>query len=150
MTTTDEGSTASEAASAAARDVVLLFRQLRQRMREIPEGGLTSAQGAVLLRLDKDGPSSTTLLAAAEGVRSQSMTVTLNGLEAKGLIERRPDPADGRRAIVTLSDAGRDQVREGRELRHLWLAQALDARLAPEQLVAVNDSITLLTHALSG
>ena len=149
MTETTPAAAESELAALAARDTVLFFRQLRQRMREVPEGDLTPAQSSVLLRLDRDGASSTTLLAAAEGIRSQSMTATLNALHARGLIERRPDPGDGRRYIVTLSDAGRAHVSEGRELRHQWLTQALRERLEPEQLAAVRQSLALLGAAIS-
>lgn len=144
----EAGIEVSPHAAAAARDLVLLFRQLRDRMREVPSAGLTPAQASVLLRLDRDGASSTTLLAAAEGIRSQSMSATLAALEAKGLIERRPDPADGRRYIVSLSDAGRGAVRDGRELRHRWVAHALGERLTPEQLDAVASAIGLLTDAI--
>lgn len=138
----------SPAAGAAARDLVMLFRRLRRRMRELPSGGLTPSQTSVLLHLDKEGASSTTVLAAAEGVRPQSMTATLNALEGLGLLRRRPDPEDGRRQIITLSEAGRVQADGGREARHGWLARSLDERLTPEQLRTVNEALTLLGDVL--
>jgi DNA-binding MarR family transcriptional regulator len=131
-------------AAAAARDLAVLFRRLRTRMRSVPTSGLTPSQSAVLLRLSKDGASSTTLLAIAEGVRSQSMTATLNALDALGLLERRPDPDDGRRQIITLSDAGRAQVSDDREGRREWLAQTLVDRYSDAELRTIVDAIALL------
>ena len=52
----------------------------------------------VLGRLDREGPASISDLAAAERMRPQSMAQTVRDLEAAGLVSRRPDPDDGRRA----------------------------------------------------
>ena len=134
----------SAAATAAADDLVDLFRRLRRTMREMPADGLTAAQSSVLRRLDKDGASSTTVLAIAEGVRSQSMTATLNALDAQGFIERRPDPEDGRRQIITLSRAGTARVRSDRTKRHEWLARAMDERFSRSDLQTVTAALDLL------
>jgi DNA-binding MarR family transcriptional regulator len=140
------GGTPSAAARDAARDLVDLFRLLRARMRALPGGDLTPTQSAVLIRLGKDGASSTTVLAAAEGVRSQSMTATLNALDAAGLIARAADPEDGRRHIVTLSPAGRAQAERDRVGRHAWLARAMQERYTPDQLGTINEALALLTE----
>jgi len=134
----------SEAAQDAARDYVDLFRRLRSLMRSLPDADLTPTQSAVLIRLDKDGASSTTVLAAAEGVRSQSMTATLNALDAAGLIERGADPEDGRRHIITLSPAGHAKAERHRLERHAWLARALDEHYTPAQLRSVREALALL------
>ena len=134
----------SAAATAAADDLVDLFRRLRRAMREMPADGLTAAQSSVLRRLDKDGASSTTVLAIAEGVRSQSMTATLNALDAQGFLERRPDPEDGRRQIITLSRAGTARVRSDRTKRHEWLARAMDERFSRSELQTVTAALDLL------
>lgn len=76
------------------------------------------------------------------------MTATLNTLESRGLIEGRSDPGDGRRYIVTLSEAGQSGVRVWQEQRHRWLAQALHDHLSPSELVVVIESIALLAGAI--
>jgi DNA-binding MarR family transcriptional regulator len=136
--------TPSPAAQDAARELVDLFRRLRARLRAVPAGDLTPTQAAVLLRLKKDGTSSTTVLAAAEGVRSQSMTATLNALDAAGLIERSADPEDGRRQIITLSPAGRAKAERDRLDRHAWLTRTFAERYTPEQLATINEAFALL------
>lgn len=136
--------TKNAAAGAAARDLVALFGRLRNRMRALPVDGLTPSQTAVLLRLFKDGASSTTVLAVAEGVRSQSMTATLNSLEERGLIERQPDPEDGRRQIVTLSAQGRARSTDDKRGRQDWLVQSLQDRYTVAELATINEALALL------
>ena len=76
-------------------------------------------------RLGKEGDSSASVLAVAEGVRPQSMAAILGALDAAGLIERRPDPEDGRRQLITLSAAGRERAAGDRQARAEWLARRL-------------------------
>lgn len=138
--------TPSAAAREAARELVEVLRGLRARLRALPSGGLTPTQSAVLIRLKKDGASSTTVLAAAEGVRSQSMTATLNALDAAGLIARTPDPEDGRRHIVTLSPTGHTKAERDRVERYAWLAGALQERYTPDQLRTITEALGLLAQ----
>ncbi|GAA4495730.1 MarR family transcriptional regulator [Actinoallomurus oryzae] len=135
---------ASDAAQAAAEDLATMVRRLIRRLSVAPTGGLTPSQRSVLLRLEKDGASSTTFLAIAEGVRSQSMTATLKSLDEAGLIERQPDPDDGRRRIITLSAEGRDRIARDRRERRSWLAEEMDRRFSPEQLATINEALSLL------
>jgi DNA-binding MarR family transcriptional regulator len=48
------------------------------------------------------------------GVDRTTMVELVDGLERKGLVERRPDPADRRRNLVHLTEAGRDALDRGR------------------------------------
>ena len=77
----------SESAATAARDLRVMFSRLRRRLLEVATADdLTPSQTAVLIRLIKDGPASTSQLAGAERVRPQSMATTLTGLDRHGLI----------------------------------------------------------------
>src|SRR5437588_13130242 len=91
---------------ASALRVVL--GQLMRRLRA--EHRFPITHGAVLGRLDRDGAQSVSDLAVAERVRPQSMAQTVADLEADGLVERRPDPGDRRRALVSLTQAGRSAL----------------------------------------
>ena len=84
-----------------------LIRRLRTQHR------FSLSQGSVLGRLDREGPQSTSNLATAERVRPQSMGQTVAELEAQGLVERRADPDDGRRALIELTEAGRVELQRG-------------------------------------
>jgi DNA-binding MarR family transcriptional regulator len=110
------------ARTASALRVVL--GQLMRRLRA--EHRFPIQHGAVLGRLDREGPASVSDLAVAEKVRPQSMAQTVGELEADGLVKRRPDPEDGRRAIVELTAAGRDTLAADRSRRVGWLVSAIE------------------------
>ncbi|MFC4947382.1 MarR family winged helix-turn-helix transcriptional regulator [Pseudonocardia sp. GCM10023141] len=129
----------------AASDVRATFSRLRRRLREVDVGrGLTPSQTAALSRLSREGPFSTSGLAAAERVRPQSMATTLAALEQQGLLERRPDPDDGRRQIVTLTIAGRQRAEGDRQARAEWLATALQERYTEDERQTVIAAMALL------
>jgi DNA-binding MarR family transcriptional regulator len=85
-----------------------------------------------------------THLAKVEGVRPQSMGATVAGLEAAGLIVGTPDPADGRRTILDLTEACRDLVRKGRAAREDWLSQALSRHFTVAEQGDIARGIELL------
>jgi DNA-binding MarR family transcriptional regulator len=119
--------------------------QLHRRLRHVDNAGiLTPSQSAVLHRLHREGPATQGELAAAEHVRQQSMAATLGVLDDLGYLARTPDPADRRRVVISLSDAGRDTVRGIQQHRDEWLAQALLDELSPAELDAVTRALPLL------
>ncbi len=104
-----------------------LLRRLRAEHR------FPLSHGAVLGRLDRDGPQSVSDLAAAERVRPQSMAQTVSEMEASGLVSRTPDPDDRRRAMVDLTREGLAALRADRGRREGWLARAIDEELSPQE-----------------
>ena len=72
------------------------------------------------------------------------MAQTLAELETAGLIERRRDPADGRRIQIELTEEGRARVLEGRGRREDWLAAAVAAELSPEEQRTLLAAVPLL------
>ena len=110
----------------AATELRAVVSRLRRRLREVADiGDLTPSQASVLSRLDQSGPVSASDLAAAERVRPQSMAATLAAIEQHGLIRREPDPADGRRQLISLTDAARETILGSRRAREEWLARTL-------------------------
>jgi DNA-binding MarR family transcriptional regulator len=99
---------------------------------------------SVLGRLDRDGPATATILARAEGLRPQSMGTIVAALEAAGLVAGSPDPKDGRKTILSLTQTAREQFRTGRLAREDWLIQAMSAALTPSELDQLSPSIDLL------
>jgi DNA-binding MarR family transcriptional regulator len=69
---------------------------------------------SVLLLLDAREPESQQQAAERLGVDRTTMVGLLDGLEGKGLVARQPDPADRRRNVVALTDAGRKALKEAR------------------------------------
>ena len=64
-------------------------------------------------------------LAAQEKVQPPSMTRIVNSLEARGYVERRPEPRDHRQCLVALTDSGRAVLLANRRRRDQWLAVRL-------------------------
>jgi DNA-binding MarR family transcriptional regulator len=138
---------ASEATIQAARDLRVLVGRLRRRLREQDGANdLTASQMAVLGRLLQDGPASTSDLAAAERVRPQSMAATVGSLEERGLIVRNPDPTDGRRQLMSLSESGLGFVRISRQAREEWLARALQEQYSDAERGVIVEAVALLAR----
>ena len=129
----------------AASDVRVVFSRLRRRLREVAGlGELTPSQTSVLSRLDKGGPASASDLAAAERVRPQSMAATLAAIEPHGLIERTPDPHDGRRQLISLTGVGREAIAGSRRAREEWLAHRLATQYTEAERRTIIEALALL------
>ncbi|MBS0361440.1 MAG: MarR family transcriptional regulator [Proteobacteria bacterium] len=123
--------------------------KLKRRLREQADAGdLPPSQTAVIVRLDSDGPLTTSALARAEGMRPQSMGAVVAALEAAGLVTGTPDPTDGRQTLLSLSDHCRQWLTEGRAARQDWLSRTIDARLSPEEQDQLAAALPLL-HRLT-
>jgi len=134
-----------DSAVMAARDLRVLFSRLRRRLRSLGvDDDLTPSQTAVLTRLWKEGASSASALAGAERVRPQSMATIVAALEPRGLIERTPDPEDGRRQVVSLTDEGRRRAESDRQVREEWLARAIQERYSERERRIILDALSLL------
>jgi DNA-binding MarR family transcriptional regulator len=108
------------------------------------EPGPPVAQLTVLSRLDRRGPASVSDLATAERMRPQSMAQTVHDLEAAGLVSRRPDPDDRRRAFVELTPDGRELLAETRARREGWLTDTLERELDERERELLREAVTLL------
>ena len=134
-----------ESAVTAARELRVLFSRLRRRLRGLAvDDDLTPSQTAVLTRLWREGASSASALAGAERVRPQSMATIVAALEQRGLIERTPDPEDGRRQVVSLTARGRRRAESDRRAREEWLARAIQERYSEKERRVILDALSLL------
>jgi DNA-binding MarR family transcriptional regulator len=115
-------------AAEVRRGVTRLARRLRL---ERPGPGEPLLRLTVLALLHGRGPMTPGDLAAAERVQPQSLTRSLTALEASGLVTRRPDPDDGRRSLLTITDAGLRAIRQDIRQRDAWLAIAMGELLSP-------------------
>lgn len=90
--------------------VGFLMRQAMQRHTLIfgarMGADLTSTQWAALARLMERGPCSQNLLGRLTAMDAATIKGVVDRLARRGLIETRPDPEDGRRRVVALTDAG--------------------------------------------
>ncbi|MER5274646.1 MarR family transcriptional regulator [Streptomyces sp. NPDC002809] len=139
--TTPADPTAEEVANHLASVVGRLLRRLRSSS---SESLLTPTQRSVLARLDDGGPATTADLARSEFVRPQSMRLTLGALEEQGLVDRAPDPVDGRKSVMSVTDAGRATLAEVRAAKRNWLADAIAAELDGAERRTVAEAAALV------
>jgi len=99
---------------------------------------------AVLDDLDRHGPRRVTELAVQERTSQPGMTGIVGRLEAAGMVERAPDPSDGRATLVSATAAGRAYIAG----RHARRTEFLAARITT---LSADDRRALLgaTHALA-
>jgi|ERR1039457_5708332 DNA-binding MarR family transcriptional regulator len=137
-----------QVAGALRVSIGLLLRRLRQAQ---ADGDLSLPESSALVRLDRGGSTTASALAKLEQISQQSMGATLGALEARGLVERRPDPQDGRRAVISATDAGLQALRGRRNARTEQLAKALSTgftRSELKQLIAVAPLLERLAQSI--
>ncbi|HEY3949073.1 MarR family winged helix-turn-helix transcriptional regulator [Phenylobacterium sp.] len=136
---------ASSTAPGLAQDLRAFSGKLRRRLRaQADAGDLTPSQTAALLRLESDGPATTSALARAEGMRPQSMGAVVSALAAGGLVTGTPDPADGRQTLLSLTDACREWLSLGRAARQDWLSRIIEDQLSPQEQAQLAAAMPLL------
>jgi DNA-binding MarR family transcriptional regulator len=136
-----------DVAAALRVSLGLLLRRLRQV--GVP-GELTVPETSALARLDRNGPAASSELARSEQISPQSMGATLSALEARGLITRDPDARDGRRVVLSVTEAGRQLLRDKRDARTEHLARALAAGFTREELDLLMTAAPLLERLAQG
>ncbi|MEU6070757.1 MarR family transcriptional regulator [Streptomyces sp. NPDC047082] len=105
---------------------------------------MPQAQAAVLGFLDRDGPMTTSELAARQQVRHQSAARVVGQLVELGLARQEPHPDDRRKILVILTDPGLQALQTRRGHRADWLAEAIKAELTPAEQQQLAESVTLL------
>lgn len=130
-----------------ARAFGRMFEQtyLRFHRRDERRSALSGTARAVLLHLARTGPLTVTE-AARHLDRAQSVVSDIvTHLEAKGLLERQPDPADRRRTLVWLTPEGLDHLERDREvLATSLLSRAFAAMAAADRAALLRGLAALL------
>jgi DNA-binding MarR family transcriptional regulator len=124
MTVEADKNSLTDSAAKLRMAVVRTSRRLRQEA-AAETAGLTPTSVAALASIDRHGPLTPSELARIEAVKRPTVTRTLGCLEREGLIERTPDPADGRSALVAINAAGRERLRRLRGRKNAYLARRM-------------------------
>lgn len=138
----------AEAAAQLRMAVVRTARRLRQEAAG-ETTGLTPTSVAALATIERHGPLTPSELAEIERVKRPSMTRTLGCLERQGLVERAPDPADGRSSLVAVNAAGRERLRRLRRRKNAYLARRL-RRLPEDDLATLERAAAILERMREG
>ncbi|MGN6816609.1 MAG: MarR family transcriptional regulator, partial [Solirubrobacterales bacterium] len=114
----------TERAAQLRTAIVRTARRLRQEA-AAETSGLTPTSTAALATIERHGPMTPSEIAGIERVKRPTVTRTLGCLEREGLIDRTPDPADGRSALVEVNGAGRERLRRLRSRKNAYLARRM-------------------------
>jgi DNA-binding MarR family transcriptional regulator len=109
-----------------------LLTQTGHHAHRLVADGFSSAQARgyhyrLMATLEDFGPASQAALGRRSGIHLSDMVAAINELAERKLVERAPDPADRRRNIISLTAAGRRQLRRLEK----QLAETQDELLAP-------------------
>ena len=131
----------------AAVRLALALKRLRARLRAesgTSSAGLSISQLSLLQRLRLDGAATAASLAAAEHVSQQAIAQSVAPLRAAGLVRLEPDPADGRKTLISISDAGLELREAIIASRNSWLERAIGATIDAEGRAALDEAVGLL------
>jgi DNA-binding MarR family transcriptional regulator len=116
--------------------------------RVMRDHGLEARHVSALISVALYGPMSVTELARRHHVMVKTASLIAVELEQAGLVERRPDPADRRRTILTIAKGRERAVSEGLDKRAAHLRRTLD-RLTPSQSEGLMTGLEVLAEEIS-
>ena len=82
---------------------------------EAKKFGSTMAVGFTLLSIDPKTGTPSTALGPKMGMEATSLSRILKSMEEKGLIERKPNPNDGRGVLIHLTDFGLEKRKDSKD-----------------------------------
>jgi len=106
---------------------------------------ITFALANVLGHLERDHGVRQTLIAARAGLTKQAVGQFIEELERLGLIERVPDPEDGRARLVRYTKKGRQFLDTADQIKS-EIETAYDRRLGKQQLAHLKSLLGGLTE----
>jgi DNA-binding MarR family transcriptional regulator len=128
-----------------ANDLQVVLGRLVRRLRQAHEtGDLSLSELSALARLEQAGPLQPGQLAEQERVAPQAMSVIVATLADHGLLAREVDADDGRRVVLSATDAGRQLLDGRRTAKAKRLATALRDELEPDELQDLAAALALL------
>ena len=93
----------------------------------------TMAIAFTLLSIDPVDGTPSTALGPKMGMEATSLSRILKNMEERGVIERRPNPADGRGVLIHLTDFGREK-REYSRNKVLLFNEAIRENISEEKI----------------
>ncbi len=108
----------------------------------------TMATGFTLLNIDPENGTPSTALGPKMGMEATSLSRTLKSMEEKGLIERHPNPEDGRGVLIYLTDFGRKKREYSRD-RVLIFNETIKKNISEDKLNHFYEVAELINEMIS-
>jgi DNA-binding MarR family transcriptional regulator len=138
-------STAHNCARQIVETVPVIMRLIRSGVRE-KGGTLSMPQVRVLGLLSRYPGSSVSDVAAHLDVAIPTASALVDRLVKKHLVQRKDDPAERRRTMLTVTPAGKDLLEESRSGAQEFVVHLLELQ-TPEQLSKISEGLALLASA---
>jgi len=136
----------SEATRVGLRYLYLAYRLRKVLDERMTTGGLSLARTKMLQVLERKGTLRQTALADELGFAQRSVTQAVEALARDGLVERKPDPADGRAKLVTLTHDGAAALEAGTHAGEQVL-QRIFGTLDEKQLTSLDELLEVIDIA---
>lgn len=127
----------------------LVIGRTARRMRQEAGTELRPSSASALTTVELHGPLTPSELADIERVKRPTATRILRSLEQEGLVERTPDPKDGRSALISLTRDGRERLRRLRKRKNAYLARRM-RDLDSGQVATLERAARILERLLEG
>lgn len=108
----------------------------------------TMATGFTLLSIDPEKGTPSTALGPKMGMESTSLSRILKTMETRGLIERKPNPKDGRSVLIHLTEYGREKRAYSKE-KVITFNEAIKNNVLPEKLNNFYEVAELINEMVS-
>lgn len=108
----------------------------------------TMATGFTLLSIDREKGTPSTALGPKMGMEATSLSRILKTMESKGLIERKPNPEDGRGVIISLTEFGLEKRAYSRE-KVLTFNEAIKKNISEEKLNSFYEVAEIINDMVS-
>ncbi|WP_055442372.1 MarR family winged helix-turn-helix transcriptional regulator [Lacinutrix himadriensis] len=108
----------------------------------------TMATGFALLSIDPENGTPSTSLGPKMGMEATSLSRTLKNMEERGLIERKPNPEDGRGVLIFLTEFGREKRNYSKE-KVLTFNETIKANVAAEELESFHKVAEIINNMIS-
>ncbi|MGB1308605.1 MAG: MarR family winged helix-turn-helix transcriptional regulator [Oceanihabitans sp.] len=108
----------------------------------------TMATGFALLSIDPENGTPSTSLGPKMGMETTSLSRTLKNMEERGLIERKPNPEDGRGVLIFLTEFGREK-REYSKEKVLTFNNTIRQNVTEEKLNNFYEVAEVINHMIS-
>jgi DNA-binding MarR family transcriptional regulator len=135
---------------AAAQELRVAIGRVARRLRQLYSTERDSAASfielGILVRLQREGPTSPGTLAAGEGVTSQAIAGVVRQLERRALVERTGGQTDRRRVAVAITDSGRELLMSREHAVVDAMVRALADEYTPAERRQLESAVPLLNR----
>jgi DNA-binding MarR family transcriptional regulator len=126
----------------------LAIARTARRLRQEAGAELSPSLTAALATIERHAPMTPSELASRERIQRPTATRLLARLEDAGLVERTPDPHDGRSSLVSATPAARELMDELRLRKTAYLARRLEG-LSEEDRAVLERAADVLERMLA-